>query len=262
MLKNLLNTCFILSFSTVLIAGPVVTNKSIQEIEDLVRKHKLDNGLSKKEKYRAYAVLARELELYGHLDKSIEYYNKSIKNLQKSDDPLEVYTSLLSVIYKVDSSKAKMFFEGTFKEKAASSTSSERDEVLKFWKNVFAKEVNDKIHTGFYGQFFKDRDVKNLISKKKYNKAFKLLNPKGLSDQNINKKLEYDVLSKLNGKRNGYFCEAMLERYSKSSSVTMEICRYLKNGRFKYGTLKDLKVRTNKELPHLSYLVEVLEDVK
>ena len=239
-----------------------VTSKSIKEIEELVKKHNLEDGLNSTQKQKAYSVLARELELYGFLDKSIEYYEKSIKLLSPKEDNLEVYTALLSVMFRKESKSAKTFFDNKYLKKVSRSKHSEKKEIIAFWTKVFSKKIDKKNHNGFYGEYFKDRDIKELLSAKKYSQAFSLLTPKGLSEQNINKKLQYDVLSKINGKRDGYFCEAMLKRYSQSSSVTMEVCRYLKNGRLKFGTIKELKVRTKSELPHLSYLVDVLEDTK
>jgi hypothetical protein len=261
MIGSLLAFVFIFIVSANILAGPI-TDKSINEIEELIKKHQVDKGLSTLQKHKAYSVLARELELYGFLDKSIEYYHKSIALLSAKEDPLEIYTGLLSVMFRKDKIQAESYFKKIFLNKVANSKEVNKKEIVAFWTKVFSKKVDSKNHTGFYGEYFKDRDIKSLLSDKKYTQAFNLLNPKGLNKLNINKKLQYDILSKLNGKRNGYFCEKMLKKYSQSSSVPMEVCRYIKKGKLKFGTLKELKIRTRNELPHLSYLVDVLEDVK
>ncbi|MCK5883834.1 MAG: hypothetical protein KAG61_09110 [Bacteriovoracaceae bacterium] len=234
----------------------------IEKIERLIKEHKLADGLNNHQKFSAYAVLARELELYGYLDKSIEIYNKAIKLIPKDIDPLEINSGLLSVLYRHDIKEAKKFFNHSFKKNIALSKSHVKQDLLKHWNKVFSRKISEKDHNGFYGQYFKDMDIKSLMQKKDYKYAFKLVTPKGLKQGNINSKLQYDVISRLNGKRSGFLCESMLTQFKDSSAITMEMCRYLQSKKTKYGNLKSLQKRAEDEMPHLKYLVNAMEDIQ
>jgi len=234
----------------------------IEQIAALVKKHKIEKLLNKEEKYHAYSVLGKELELYGFPKEAVKYYKKSIDVMPVTEDPLEVYTGLLSVMYRDNPNRAATFFKSTYKLKVVNSKSNMRDDIITFWENIFSKGQKTENYEGFYGQYLKDRDLKKLLDEKKYHEAFELMNPKPLDKADINSKIQYDVVARLNGKRHGFFCDEMFNRFKNSPAITVEICRYLKTGHLKLGTLKDLKSRTEKNLPNLTYLVKTLEDIK
>lgn len=132
--------------------------------------------------------------------------------------------------------------------------------ILLITNIIFAQKV---MHNGFYGSYFLDKDVKELIRQKNYKEAFKLLSPKGLKDADINTQLRYDVLSFINGKKKDFFCNVMMNNFIKSPSVPVEVCRYLNNKKTLYGeNLQGLLERSNRELPHLSYLIKALIDAQ
>lgn len=232
----------------------------IATIEAIVKKHKLEEGLKPIQLFQGYAILARELEAYGHQEKAAEYYLKALKTYPADERALEVATSYLSNLYRRNQKDAQKYFEGEFQKVWKSSNSSLKKPIQDFWQQAFNRDpkVIAKRHNGFYGQFFKDQDIKDLMADKKFYVAFSLVRPQGLKDANINRQLQYDVLAYLNGQKKEFFCQGMLDKFSNSPSVPVEVCRYLKTGQLKYGDLKALKVRSEKELPHLSYLVEAL----
>jgi tetratricopeptide (TPR) repeat protein len=238
-----------------------MSKPDIEELEQLIEKHQLALSLTRAQKYRAYAVLARELELYGYLEESLSYYGRSLKNIPRDQDSLEILSSMLSVLYRKDREEALKFYQQKFKKAATSSTSPVKSKILDFWKKVFSKKVFKPSHVGFYGQFFKDQDVKTLMQQKKYSVALSFLDPKALKSADINHRLEYDVLSKIAGKKSGFFCLSTLKKYPNSPSVTMDICRYLKGIQLKVESLETLKKKAAAQLPHLSYLVDALFDI-
>jgi hypothetical protein len=234
--------------------------REVEQIEELVAKHKLTADMSSVQKYRAYTVVAYELDLFGHHKKSLSYYKLALDNIPKDVDPLEVYANYLGVLYKVNPKDAESFYDSKFTLALKTSKSKLKPIVLRLWNKVFKNTQDARLP--LYSQFFKDRDLKKLIGEKSYEAAFLKLSPVGLENSNINKKLEYDILSKLKGKRAGFFCQSNLKKYPNSSSVTMEICRFLEKGKLKYGTLKKLEARSAKELPHLQYLFGALFDLE
>ncbi len=242
--------------------GFALDSKDIATVEAIVKRHNLEKGLGPQQLFQGYAILARELEAYGHPKKASEYYLKAMKANPKDERLLEVATSYLSNLFRQDPPAAKNYFQTSYLDILKKSKSPMKNDFKEFWENVFKEKkekVDSKNHRGFYGQFFKERDVKELVEKEKLYEAFALLSPKGLESRDINSQLQYDTLSFLNGKKKGFFCSAMLKKYPNSPSVPVEICRYLKSGKIKYGDLKELNARAKKELPHLSYLVEALQ---
>ena len=231
----------------------------LNSAQEIIKKHGIEKSLTNEEKFNAYIVLAFELETYGHLDKAISFYEKAKKLKPKKVDPLELETSYLFALYKFDQAKAKKYFK-KYQDAIASSKDSDRERVLRFWKNVFSN--SKQIQNGFYGQFFKDKNVKELMAKKKYSKALALRNPSGLEHANINAKLEYDTLSRLKGKKHGFYCEQMLKEFPNSYAVSMEICRYLKSGKLKHKGLDELIERAKKEAPALVHIASALKDIK
>lgn len=232
--------------------------KDIKTVEAIVKKHSLTKDLKPIQLFQGYAILARELEAYGFQEKAAEYYQKALEVNESDKRALEVATSYLSNLYRRNPKAAKKYYQGDYQKYFQASNSSLKGQFKDFWDKAFKEEVDPKNHVGFFGQFFKDRDVKELVSQEKFFEAYSLLKPNGLEESNINNQLQYDVLSFINGKKNGFFCEVMLKKYPKSPSVPVEVCRYLKSGRLKYGNLDALLKRSNKELPHLSYLVQAL----
>lgn len=233
--------------------------KLISSAKQIIKKHKIEEGLTSDQKFHAYVVLAFELETHGHLDMALEYYNKARPLRPTKVDPLEVETAYLFALYKKDPAKARTHFPN-FKKVVSPSKDEKKKEILEFWNNVFNN--SKKLHQGFYGQFFKDKNIKELMEKKEYSKALGLKNPTGLENASINSKLEYDVLSRLNGKKNGFYCEKMLNKYPNSYSVAVEMCRYIKDGKLKYKGLPELIKRTDKEAESLNHIVKALKDIK
>lgn len=235
-----------------------LTSKEVEVMESIVKKHSLGKDLKPIQLFQGYAIIARELEAYGFQEKAADYYQKALKANPSDKRALEVATSYLSNLYRRNPKSAKKYYGEEYQSFWKASASPLKNQLKEFWENAFKEEVDPKNHVGFYGQFFKDRDIKDLVSEEKFFEAYSLLKPNGLEESNINNQLQYDVLSFINGKKNGFYCEAMLKRFPKSPSVPVEMCRYLKSRQLKYGDLDALLKRSQKELPHLSYLVKAL----
>ena len=109
-----------------------MSKPDIEELEQLIEKHQLALSLTRAQKYRAYAVLARELELYGYLEESLSYYGRSLKNIPRDQDSLEILSSMLSVLYRKDIEEALKFYQQKFKKAATSSTSPVKSKILDF----------------------------------------------------------------------------------------------------------------------------------
>ncbi|MFG1503675.1 hypothetical protein [Halobacteriovorax sp. RZ-3] len=231
----------------------------LSSAQEIVKKHKIEKSLTNEQKFNAYIVLAFELETHGHLKEAITFYEKAKALKPKKIDPLELETSYLFALFKSDQKKAKSYFK-TYKKEIVNSKDKNKAKILDYWEAVFSN--SKKIQNGFYGQFFKDQNLKELMAKKDYAKALALRNPTGLEHASINAKIEYDVLSRLRGKKNGFYCEQMLKEFPNSYAVSMEICRYIKTGKLKHKGLKELIQRAKKEAPSLHYLTLALKDIE
>ncbi len=239
-----------------------LTEDHLNALEGETNKLIRDRKVEATEKYKALSMLAFELQGYGFRDKAIQAYEKALDLRTSTSDPLEVATNLLALNFQKNLNKAEELFFNKVKALMKTSTKEAKGEVLKFWTWVFSKKVDTKNYHGLYGQFFKDQDTKKLMRKRKFKEALSLLTPEGLEERSINVKLEYDVLSFLNGKRNGFFCESTLKKYPDSYDVLVDTCRYLKSQPLKNENFKSLIRIVQQDLPHLNYLYEALNYAK
>lgn len=209
-------------------------------------------------RFKAVLTLAREMDGYDKLEKAEKYYLMALKDIPSTEDSLPVATSYLSILFKGDKEKAKNYFDTQFSKDIKSSPDEKKNEILSFWNEVFHPEIKDQNHKGFYGHYFKKRDIKELMKKKEYKKALSLIDENAIKNASINEKIEFDILSFLNGKKHNFLCEDMLKQYPDSFEVTLDLCRHILKKKVKAGSLESLKKAVREEAPTLSYLVEPL----
>lgn len=243
----------------------LVSKEDVKSIEEIKKKHGFDESLSVGQKFKLYGTLAKELRTYDHTEKAIEYFEKAINlgpKLPPNIDPFPVYTEYLFLLDEVNRKKAKNFFKTTYQKKFSDSDESKRVDSLKFWKNHFKKMP--ETDRSFYSQHYKEKNIKRLFKEKKYGEAFKLIKGTDPSNQSINQKLKYDILKRLTDSSSDedLYCEEMLKKYKKSPAITVEACRYLKSKTLKYGNLKKLIKRAEKEQPQIVYLIKALENLE
>ena len=235
----------------------IETNEKVQKV---LNSKTIDNF----QKYETLFVAAKDMQNIKNYKKSQQYYELAINNIPKTLDPFALKVDYLAMLYQWDKEKAKTYFEESLKElsprKSKSKEEKEKKTIFSFWENVFSSKVKPESHKGFFGEFFKDRDIKTLINEGDFKKAYGLLSPQGLRDASINEKLQFDVISFLNGKTNSFFCEDNLNQFKDSSAITLDICRLLLKKPIKNGSLSDIKTLVDGQLPHLSYLLNPLID--
>jgi len=246
-----------------------VDHSQIEKAEEVLKKYQLDKTLSPIEGFKLYSTVAKELTSYGFNLKAKEYFLKAIEEDSKIDkkkvkdfDPLDTYTEYLMLLEKMSAREAKAFYEEVYVNILRSSSSSQKSALEKFWQNHFSKKPDTK--NPFYGQYYKDKEIKKLIANENFSDAFKLIKAKDVSELSINLKLEYDLLSTLNksDKKRPLFCEEKLNQYPNSAAISMEICRYIKNKKLKFGNLEEFEKRAQEESSSLNYLVKALKHLK
>jgi len=96
----------------------------IEDIGTLIKKHQIEKLSNKEEKYHAYSVLGRELELYGFAKEAIDI-------MPAAADLLEVYTDLLSAMYRDNPENAASFVHSYYKAKVVNSQSKLKKDVIR-----------------------------------------------------------------------------------------------------------------------------------
>lgn len=228
-----------------------LTDSDLASIESETLKYISKKGVTLEEKYKALTMLAQEMESYEKNEKAEKYYLQSLESLPEKKDPIMAATSYLSLLYKRDMRIAEKFYKGDYQNFLKKSFDEQKEEISGFWGKVFNKDIQEKEHKGFYGHFFKKRDIKTLIEKGNYKKALDLISPKQIENADILEKLEYDVLTYLNGKKEQFYCEKMLNEFPNSYDPAMDICRMILKKQLKNN---DLQKVIEEETPHLSYL--------
>ncbi len=240
-----------------------LSQSNVNKIEAIIKKYKTESKLSQAQQFSLNATIAMELKQYGYMQKASEYFQKAISMADKAkeaNEKYELYTEYLFHLTKLDEKKAKEFYIKTYRPTLKKSDYNKRDELLSFWSNHFSKDP--KLNRPFFNQHYKVKKLKKLIEEKKYSEAYKVIEKSNPRDSSINRKLEFDILTVLNHKNKELYCLDMLKRYPKSYAVTVEVCRYLKDRKLKFGTLDALIERSKEEQPQILYIVKALKDIK
>jgi len=216
------------------------------------------------DKYYIYALFARELLGLKEYSLAKEYYQKALSFGEKAELSMpEVHYNLLFIAYKSNASKSEL---NRLLSIVKSSTPDQENKqvslALSHWESIINDDesFNKDLKNSFYGFDYSQNKIKTYINEKKYKQALSLL-PQDLKNNNIIYQIQYDILSKLVfPEKKDFLCNKKLEKYPKSLTYTMQICRYLNNT--KSVSLDNIENQINKESSSKTYLLSALKDIK
>lgn len=241
------------------------------EVSDLVAKYEAqieseinNQNKSDEDKYYIYALFARELMALNEYELSKKYYNKALESGEKAEilDMSEVHYNMLYIRYMEGAPKEELKSLLSIVKRVTPEQSNLKVKTsLEHWDKIINSDqkLDKDLLNSFYGFNYSQEMLKKYIKDKDYKKAFLLL-PKKLDKANIIYKVQHDILQKLiYPDKTDFLCLPVLNKYPKTITYTMQICRYLKN---KSVTLEDVEKQILKESKDKSYLISALKDIK
>lgn len=239
-----------------------------KELNRLIEKEKTPN----KNLYYIYLIAARDFKL-EHLDAFyLKYLNKAIK-LETNEDKSEAYWRLIDHHRRsgnIDEAKNTLKEWGSLKQ--------EMKPLMKQAFNLLKRGLNgqklsekqrDQLSKGAFSYQYKMQELDDLIKEKSYSKALSLINPRNVQDEMVSTIIRYDLLKTLvlKNSKDSLLCTDTYEKYPKSYSYSMKMCKalieYSKNGSISKGSLKEVEqVFKNKIYKNDDFLYQALLDLK
>jgi len=235
----------------------------INAIELRVQASIESDSLNDTQKYKLYALAAREVMGKKHYEKALQYYDLALaSNLDKGME--EAFYNKLFIKYQLEKSadeltKSLNEFEHYLKKYDVSEKYSY---ILSSWKLMLSTDPQAEmtISNSLFGQQFSQKKVKRLVKDKKFAQALQLL-PDNLGQSNINLQIQSDILKTIVfGRNQKLYCDAKLKKYPNSLAYTMQICRYLKDSQS--VKLSDLETRITKQSPKRLFWLEAMKEIK
>lgn len=234
-----------------------------QKILEIVEKSR---PIPIEKEFTLYLIAGRELGAYGYAEKSKEYYLKAFE-IKGDFDKSEAVVQLISLNLN---NKKKLIEAYQRAEKWFASNPKKLNSEIKTWLEMIKGSLEGKTPVDGTGQFMawaEDSRVDELISEKNYKEALQILGPNNLLHADINQKIRQDLLNSAVLGRNSppLWCEKTLEKYPRSLTWSMRICRFLKdkrNGNKTSETIQSIKDQMKlEESSHLLW-AKILEDIK
>jgi hypothetical protein len=238
--------------------------KEIEQWEAKILKEVKQYEESKPEKvYWVYLTAGREFNAFGLKVKAAHYYEEALRINPKNEELIEIYVELINL--HRDNKERSLVYIQKLEEKLASAPASEVDK-LQDWVKVMRARAEGKTTKNpppFMAQWVKDQDTVLLIKEGKFKEAFALQSSNGLEESDINRKIQYDILSILVvGKHTPrLYCAPSLEKYSNSTTWSMRICRYLtawKKGVKGEESITSIEAQLKEEDPKRLYYADAL----
>lgn len=263
----------ILLWNHLAFAKRILPDDTITKLEGELKKQTELKSVSKERKFYLYVLAGREFLNYRYLDKSEEYYQKSIA-LSLPLDATEAYINLISIaIRKGNQSNIKNRVESAidyFYRKNPSLLNPALRRHLDFLVVTFLnggmQEQRKKVYNDYiYGDYARMRQLENNIQKREYIKAYLALNPNGLENADIGLKITYDLLNVIVNRSivKKLFCEKLYNKYPNDYSYPMKICRilkdYLKEGRVDQQHIVNLEEYFESNYKDKVYLLEAVK---
>ncbi len=252
-------------FSTTILAAPEwIKKQSIDDWEKIalseIEKFKKENP---EKEFLLYLTAARELRAYGLNEKAKRYYQKALEH-KSTGDKSEAVIELVSLNKDSKSELVQSLKEARnwFKSNPEKLTSA-IDKWLLMMEG-FSKGNTPYKDQGYQRIWGFDARITELMREGKSQEAFSMLGPRDLKNADINQKVRQDLLAALNlgRKTPPLWCESTLEKYPKSYTWTMRICRYLndwKNEKKSSESLQSIREQLKKESPERLYWANLLE---
>ena len=249
----------------------IVIAKYESEISKLIKSKKLPN----ENIFYLYLIAARDFHLEKIDDYYLSYLNKA-KAIKTSEDKSEVYWRLINYHRSSgDLSTAKNLFSEWEEQDSGNEKVMKqaftllRSALYKDTKQSLSKEEIETLEKGPFSYRYRMSNLDQLIKSKKYAQALSLINPLEIDGEMISTIVRYDLLNRLvtpKGK-NKLKCESTLEKYPKSQSYSIKICKSLleftRYGKVSKATLKETKtILENSIYKDDRFLYSALLDLK
>jgi len=243
-----------------------------QEVELETNKALNRDDITLEKKFYLLLLAGRELYSLNVYERSAFFYKKAL-GMKVEKDKSEAYINLIN-INKILNKKKKLIDVIKSAENYYKNNTAFLNPVIRKYLELRTHEVSEKMSDNkSYGQLFgyqlAKSDLKKIIIKKNYIKAFSMLNRDAIAkSKNLSMSITYDLLNVLvyKNKKTKLVCKKPFLKYPNSYTYSMLICGilidYLKNNKISSTKMSELNNYFNKRFENKRYLYNALLNLK